>query len=38
MPRLPPPEHPKYEKVKARPVPEPKLSARARQLAGLDEY
>ncbi|GFZ46771.1 hypothetical protein JCM24511_03991 [Saitozyma sp. JCM 24511] len=38
MPRLPPPEHPQYEKVKARPVPEPKLSARARQLAGLDEY
>ncbi|EIW66566.1 hypothetical protein TREMEDRAFT_34783 [Tremella mesenterica DSM 1558] len=37
-PFLPPEDHPTYETAKGREQPEPKLTARGRQLVGLDEY
>ncbi|VUC26861.1 unnamed protein product [Clonostachys rosea] len=36
--RLPPDDHPSYEKATKMPLQEPKLSKRGRQLAGLEAY
>jgi hypothetical protein len=37
-PRLPPPEHPTYKMLLERPLQEPLLSKRGRQLCGLEPY
>jgi hypothetical protein len=37
-PRLPPADHPTYETAKNRPLQEPTLTPRGRQLVGLDPY
>lgn len=38
LPRLPPDDHPSYSQAVSRPLQEPVLSKRARQLCGLDPY